>query len=117
MKIGFTLKPKDGNILDFEKQLDNLEKIGSEAAEIPLYELDVICGKKIIQDELTIHISQSYYGERFVEREEAESLLKNSSIINMAGKQTVSMSVELGIGSENGIKTISNIPFLIVFNT
>ena len=76
-----------------------------------------LLGKKIIQDELTIHISQSYYGERFVEREEAESLLKNSSIINMAGKQTVSMSVELGIGSENGIKTISNIPFLIVFNT
>ena len=72
--------------------------------------------KKIIQDELTIHISKSYYGERFVEQEEAESLLKNSSIINMAGKQTVSMSIELGIGSENGIKTISNVPFLIVFN-
>ena len=34
MKIGFTLKPKDGNILDFEKQLDNLEKIKDwEAAE------------------------------------------------------------------------------------
>ena len=54
MKIGFTLKPKDGNILDFEKQIENLEKIGSEAAEIPLYELDVICGKKIIQDELKL---------------------------------------------------------------
>ena len=49
MKIGFTLKPKDGNILDFEKQLENLEKIGSEAAEIPLYELDVICGKKLFK--------------------------------------------------------------------
>ena len=72
--------------------------------------------KKIIQDELTIHISKSYYGDRLVEQEEAESLLKTSSIINMAGKQTVSMSVELGIGSENGIKTISNVPFLIVFN-
>ena len=31
-----------------------------------------LLGKKIIQDELTIHISQSYYGERFVEREEDE---------------------------------------------
>ena len=72
--------------------------------------------KKIIQDELTIHISPSYYGERFVEKEEAEVLLKNSSIINMAGKETISLSVELGIGSENGIKTISNVPFLIVFN-
>ena len=72
--------------------------------------------KKIIQGELTVHISQSYYGGRFVERKEAETLLKNSSIINMAGKETVSLSVELGIGSENGIKTISDVPFLIVFN-
>jgi len=75
-----------------------------------------LLGKKIIQDELTINISQSYYGERFVEREEAESLLKNSSIINMAGKETVSLSVNLGIGSESGIKIISDVPFLIVFN-
>ena len=75
-----------------------------------------LLGEKIIQDELTINISQSYYGERFVEREEAESLLKDSSIINMVGKETVSLSVELGIGSESGIKIISDVPFLIVFN-
>ncbi len=74
-----------------------------------------LLGKKIIQDGLNVHISESYYGEKLVEKEEAKSLLKNSSIINMVGKETVSLSIELGIGSENGIKTISNIPFLIVF--
>ncbi len=74
-----------------------------------------LLGKKIIQDELNIHISESYYGEKLVEKEEAKSLLKNSSIINMVGKEIVSLSIELGIGSENGIKTISSVPFLIVF--
>jgi len=74
-----------------------------------------LLGKKIIQDGVNIHISESYYGEKFVEKDEAKSLLKNSSIINMVGKETVSLSLELGIGSENGIKTISDIPFLIVF--
>ncbi len=74
-----------------------------------------LLGKKIIQDELNIHISESYYGEKLVKKEEAKSLLQNSSIINMVGKQTVSLSIELGIGSENGIKTISEVPFLIVF--
>ena len=74
-----------------------------------------LLGKKIIQDELNMHISESYYGEKLVEREEAKSLLKNSSIINMVGKETVSLSIELGIGAENGIKTISGVPFLIVF--
>ena len=74
-----------------------------------------LLGKKIIQDELNMTISESYYGERLVEKEEAETLLKNSSIINMVGKETVSLSIELGVGSENGIKTISGVPFLIVF--
>ena len=54
MKIGFTLKPNNGNILDFEKQLSHLEEIEAGSAEIPLYELDVISGKKIIKDELNL---------------------------------------------------------------
>ena len=75
-----------------------------------------LLGKKITQDELNIHISKSYYGERLVEKDEARDLLKQSSIINMVGKETISLSIELGVGSENGIKKISGIPFLIVFN-
>ncbi|NND87120.1 MAG: DUF424 domain-containing protein [Nitrosopumilus sp.] len=74
-----------------------------------------LLGKNIIQDELNMHISESYYGEKFVEKEEAKTLLKNSSIINMVGKETISLSLELGIGSEAGVKTISGVPFLIVF--
>ena len=74
-----------------------------------------LLGKKISQDELNMNISQSYYGEKLVDKEEAKSLLQNSSIINMVGKNTVSLSIELGIGSEGGIKTISDVPFLIVF--
>ena len=75
-----------------------------------------LLGKKITQDDLTMHISESYYGERFVDEEEAETLLKTSSIINMAGAETVSLSIKLGVGSENGIKKVSGVPFLIIFN-
>ena len=74
-----------------------------------------LLGKNIIQDDLNMNISKSYYGEKLVEKEEAKLLLKKSSIINMVGKETISLSVGLGIGSENGIKSISGIPFLIVF--
>ncbi len=75
-----------------------------------------LLGKKITQDELNMNISENYYGGKLVEKEEAKSLLKNSSIINMVGKESVSLSIELGIGSENGVKTISGIPFLIIYN-
>ena len=74
-----------------------------------------LLGKNITEGELNMHISESYYGEKFIDREEAKTLLQNSSIINMVGKETVSLSLELGIGSENGVKIISDVPFLIVF--
>ncbi len=74
-----------------------------------------LLGKNIVEDELNMHISESYYGDQIIEAEEAKTLLKNSSIINMVGEETVSMSIELGIGSENGVKKISGVPFLIVF--
>ena len=74
-----------------------------------------LLGKNIVEGELNMNISESYYGEKLVEKEEAKKLLKQSSIINMVGKNTISLSIELGIGSENGIKTISDVPFLIVF--
>ncbi len=74
-----------------------------------------LLGKKIIEKELEVHISKSYYGEKIVEKEEAKNLLKTSSIINMVGKETISLSTSLGIGSEEGVKEIDGVPFLIVF--
>lgn len=74
-----------------------------------------LLGKRIAGKDLKLNISESYYGEKIVEKEEAENLLKKSSIINMVGKETISLSTSLGIGSEQGIKEIDGIPFLIVF--
>ena len=74
-----------------------------------------LLGKNIVDGELSMNISKSYYGEKLIEKDEAAKLLKQSAIINMVGKNTISLAIELGIGSENGIKTISNVPFLIVF--
>ena len=74
-----------------------------------------LLGKNISQNELNVAISKSYYGDQIIEKDEAKKLLENSSIINMVGKNTISLSLELGVGSENGVKKISGVPFLIVF--
>lgn len=74
-----------------------------------------LVGRTVKQSDLEINISQSYYAERIVEADEAESLLKNSSIINMAGKQTIDLSIRIGIGSAKGVKEIEGVPFLLVF--
>ncbi len=74
-----------------------------------------LLGKRIIEDQLKISIDKNYYGDKLVDAEEAKSLLQNSTIINMVGKETISLSISLGIGSEKGVRIINGIPFLIVF--
>ncbi len=74
-----------------------------------------LLGKNVVKDSFSMNISKSYYGERLVEKDEAQDLLKKCSTINMVGKETISLSVRLGIGSHQGIKEIDGVPFLIVY--
>ncbi len=74
-----------------------------------------LVGKTLTKSDLTLNISKSYFAERIVEREEAEELLRQCSIINMVGKEVISLSVNIGIGSAKGVKEINGIPFLLVF--
>ena len=76
-----------------------------------------LIGKDVIDGELKINISENYYGKQIVEKDEAISLLKSASIMNLVGKETISLAIEVGIGSKDGVKIISDIPFLIIFNT
>ena len=75
-----------------------------------------LIGTDVIDGKLKIHISENYYGKKLVDKDEALSLLKSTSIMNLVGKETISLAIDLGIGSESGVKTISDIPFLIIFN-
>jgi len=56
-----------------------------------------LLGRSIVHDELNINISKGYYGEKLVEKEEATILLQKSSIINMVGKETISLCIKLVI--------------------
>lgn len=74
-----------------------------------------LLGKNVVDDKFKMNISKSYYGERLVDKDEAENLMKKCSSINMVGKETVALSISLGIGSQKGVKEIDGVPFLIVF--
>ncbi len=74
-----------------------------------------LLGRTLNRDNFTLKISEKYYAEKTVEKEEAKELLKKSNNINMIGKEIISLSTSIGIGSPDGIKKIDGIPFLIVF--
>ena len=74
-----------------------------------------LLGRTLNKGNFTLKITDNYYAEKIVEKEEAKDLLRSSNSINMVGKEIIALSVDMGIGSEDGIKEIDGIPFLIVF--
>ena len=74
-----------------------------------------LLGKTLNRDNFSLKISEEYYAEKTIEKEEAVELLKQSNNINMIGKEIIDLSVNMGIGSEKGVKVIDGVPFLIVF--
>ncbi len=77
-------------------------------------DLDIL-GKTLTRDKVTLKISENFYGKNTIKKEEAKDLLKKCHSINMVGKEIISLSVNMGIGSQKGVKEIDGIPFLIVF--
>ena len=74
-----------------------------------------ILGKPLPRDKFTLKITENFYWKNNIEKEEAKELLKKCNSINMVGKEIISLSVNMGIGSQKGVKEIDGIPFLIVF--
>ena len=74
-----------------------------------------LLGKTLNRGNFTLKISEQYYAQKVVEQEEAKDLLRKSNNINMVGKEIISLSVNIGIGSKDGVKEIDGVPFLIVF--
>jgi len=74
-----------------------------------------LLGSTLNKGSFTLKISEKYYAEKVVEKEGAKELLRRSNNINMAGKEIISLSVDMGIGTQNGVKEIDGVPFLVVF--
>ena len=74
-----------------------------------------LLGRTVNRGSFTLKISEKYYAQKVVEKEEAKELLRRSNNINMVGKEIISLSVNMGIGTQEGIKEIDGIPFLLVF--
>ena len=74
-----------------------------------------LLGRTVNRGSFTFKISEKYYAQNIIEKEEAKDLLRRSSSINMVGKKIISLSVNIGIGTQEGVKEFDGIPFLIVF--
>ncbi|MEM2856248.1 MAG: DUF424 family protein [Candidatus Nitrosocaldaceae archaeon] len=74
-----------------------------------------LLGTTLREGELTINITKEYFCESIINEEEIISLLKECSIANLVGNNSVKNAVSLKLASEASIRWIDNVPFLMFF--
>jgi len=74
-----------------------------------------LMGSKISEGKLELNITRDYFGQQMVEEETAAELLHSCAIANLVGERIVSKAVEMKLASNLSIRTISGVPFLMIF--
>ncbi len=85
-----------------------------ETQMINICDLNLI-GKEINQGDFNISISKDYFYSEEITEEDAIKVLKSSSIINLVGKDIVDLALSLNLAKKNSVKTVENVPFLMIF--
>lgn len=81
---------------------------------INICDVDLI-GKTLSEGKLKMHISRDYFGGQVVDAREALQMMKESSIINLAGDRAVEIALANKLGAEQAVRRIEGVPFLMIY--
>jgi len=62
-----------------------------------------------------MHISRDYFGGQSVDPPQALKMMKESSIINLAGEKAVSIALSNKMGAKEAVRVIQGVPFLMIY--
>jgi hypothetical protein len=62
-----------------------------------------------------MHISRDYFGGQVVDSDQALKMMKESSIINLAGEQAVNIALSNKMAAKEAVRVIQGVPFLMIY--
>ena len=74
-----------------------------------------LLGKTLKEGSLQMHISTDYFGGQMVGEEDALKMIRESSVVNLAGERSVSMAVSNRLASQKAVRMIQGVPFLMIY--
>jgi len=74
-----------------------------------------LIGRTLIEGKLKMHISSDFFGGDLIEEEEAAKIIRESSMISLAGKRSVSIALANRLGSPQAVRVIEGVPFLMIY--
>jgi|ERR1700691_3445089 uncharacterized protein len=81
---------------------------------INICDVDLI-GKTLNEGKLKMHISREYFGGQIVDSSQALQMMKDSSIINLAGQRAVEIALANKLAAEQAVRLIEGVPFLMIY--
>lgn len=70
-----------------------------------------LIGKKLTSGELFLKVSETFYKGELKDKNEVKKLLKGAMNINLVGKESVGLGVELGLIDKENIIMFKDIPY------
>jgi hypothetical protein len=80
-----------------------------------------VCDRELLNTtissgELSIQITEGFYGNTPASEEMVRSVLKNAGSINLMGKRSVSIAIDMGLVTPSGCIMIGDIPHAQVYS-
>ena len=74
-----------------------------------------LIGATLSEGDLKMHISKDFFGGELVEEEEAVKIIKDSTILSLAGVRSVNIALANKLGSPHAVREIQGVPFLMIY--
>jgi|GEM_PF-78483 hypothetical protein len=74
-----------------------------------------LLGKTVKGNGVDMHISRDYFGNERVSEQEAINMIKESSIVNLAGSRIVEKVVKAQLASKLAVKNVGSVSFLMIY--
>jgi len=86
----------------------NLKKIGKTVL-LAMCDAEIL-GNTLREGKIVFHVKEDFYKGSRVNVEEAVSLIENSTIVNMVGKNVVKKAIERGYVHPDAVLNIQGVP-------
>lgn len=86
----------------------NIRKIGNSVL-LAICDAEII-GKTLREGKIVFHVKEKFYRGAKVSIEEAISMIENSTIVNMIGKNVVQKAIEKGYVHPEAVLNIEGVP-------
>ncbi|MEW6063302.1 MAG: DUF424 family protein [Nanoarchaeota archaeon] len=74
-----------------------------------------IVGKTYRENDKVLNISEGFYKGRLVSEDELKDVLKNSTNINIVGKNSIDIAVKEGVVDKDSVLFIGKVPYAQVY--